>query len=181
MLFRQDGLYSVVLGCLLLQDKVYRNVIGGYRTRRAFSPGNTAQVVFKGHSTRKSLLFRKLLAVGHDSLGFARDPLILSKDKKRVSSYDGHPFRIEWLPGTDLNPAGGGTSASASAIVYQVINSDYVGTLPSKLIIRSCIACLLFHDLISLSRDMASARVCNDSSYTNFQGPLKRFVVLDPL
>jgi hypothetical protein len=57
------------------------------------------------------------------------------------------------------NPAGGGTSASASADEYQMVNSDYVGTLPSELIIRLCIACLLFHDLISLSRDMASARV----------------------
>jgi len=58
------------------------------------------------------------------------------------------------------NPAGDGTSASASATVYQVVNSDYVGTLPSELTIKSRIACLLFQDLISLSRDMASARVC---------------------
>ncbi len=30
----------------------------------------------------------------HDRLGI----LSMPKDKKRVSSYDGHPFRIEWLP-----------------------------------------------------------------------------------
>ena len=108
----QDGLCIAHSDSLLLLGKGCRNVIVGYRTKRACLIIEKPKLL-NGLSTRPSLrfgqlkaircekghLFRKLSAIGHESLDKLRI-LSLSKDKKRVSSYDGHPFRIEWLPGT---------------------------------------------------------------------------------
>ena len=46
---------------------------------------------------QKGLYIKNSLAIGHESLD-RLGILSMSKDKKRVSSHEVHPFRIEWLP-----------------------------------------------------------------------------------
>jgi hypothetical protein len=59
--------------------------------------------MFGGLSTRPSLCFGRLKAIRCKKAYYSKIYWPKAMSKKRVSSHDGHPFRIEWLPGTDSN------------------------------------------------------------------------------